>query len=78
LELVEYHVPQPLIIDHPKVDVRGKFLTCDTRIHWLVAVIVVPSSTKLLAKIIDSGIGLRESVEKFRARENNRLRTSRT
>ena len=63
-------MPQPLIVDHPKVDVRGKFLTCDTRIHWFVAIIVVPSSTKLLAEIIDSGIGLRKSVVKLRTREN--------
>ena len=70
MKLVKYHVPQPLIVDHPKVDVRSEFLTCDTRIHWLVAIIVVPSSTKLLAEIIDSGIGLRKSVVKLRTREN--------
>jgi hypothetical protein len=71
-------VSQPLIIDHPKVDVRGEFLTRDTRIHWLVAIIVVPGSTKLLAEIVDSSIGLRKSVAKLRTRDNYRLRTSRT
>lgn len=61
-------MPEPLIIDHSKVDVRGEFLTCDTRVHWFVAVIIVPSSTKLLAKIIDSGIGLRKPVATLRTR----------
>lgn len=78
LKLVKYHVSQPLIIDHPKVDVRGEFFTCDTRIHWLVAIIVVPGSTELLAKIVDSSIGLRKSVARLRTRENYRLRKSRT
>ena len=59
---------EPLIIDHPKVDVRGEFLACDTRIHWFVAIIVVPGSTKLFAEIVDSSIGLRKSVARLRTR----------
>lgn len=69
---------QPLIIDHPKVDIRGELLACDARIHWLVAIIVVPGSTKLFAEIVDSSIGLRKAVARLRTRENYRLRMSRT
>ena len=56
LKLVKDHVPQPLVVDHTKVDVRSKFLTCYPGIHWFIAIVVVPSSSKLLAEVIYSSV----------------------
>lgn len=56
LKLVEYHVSQPLIIDHTEVDVGSEFLTCYPGIHRFIAIVVVPSSAKLLAEVIYSSI----------------------
>ena len=45
LKLVEYHVSQPLIVNHTEVDVGSKLLTCYTRIHWFIAIVVIPSGS---------------------------------
>ncbi len=45
LKLVEYHMPQSLIIDHTEVDVGSKFLTGYPRIHRFIAIVVVPGSS---------------------------------
>jgi hypothetical protein len=55
-------MPQPLIIDHSKVNVGGKFLTCDARVHWFVAIVVISSRTKLLAEVIYSSVRLRKPI----------------
>jgi hypothetical protein len=56
LKLVKYHVPQPLIIDQTEVDVGSKLLTCYPRIHRLIAIVVIPSSSELLAEVIYGGV----------------------
>jgi hypothetical protein len=63
LKLVEYHMPQPLIIDHSKVDVGSKLLACYARVHWFVTIVVVSSSTKLPAEVIYGSVRLGEPID---------------
>ena len=58
LELVQYHVPETLVIHDADVDVRREFLTGDAGVHRFVAVVVVACGKKLLPKIVNSGIFL--------------------
>lgn len=60
LELVVHHVSQTLIVDKTKVNVGMEFFTSDTRVHRLVTVVVVTSSSKLLAKVVNWSILVRE------------------
>ena len=61
LELVIDHVSQSLVVDQTDVDVGRELFTSDTRVHRLIAGIVVPSSEELLAKVLGGTIGVGES-----------------
>jgi hypothetical protein len=61
-----------LVIDYPKVDVGGEFLTCDARVHWLVSVIVVSRCLELFSKVVDGGVFLGESTCRIRALATSR------
>jgi hypothetical protein len=65
-------MPQPLIIDHSKVNVGGKLLACDARVHWFVSIVVISSSTKLLAEVIYSSVRLRKSINMIRTIDERR------
>lgn len=52
---------QTLVVDETNVDVGLELLAGDTRVHWLVAVVVVSGSLELLAEVVDWTIGIRES-----------------
>lgn len=58
LELVEDHVSQSLVIDDANVDIRCELLTGYTRIHGLVAIIIVSRGQELLAEVFYCGIFL--------------------
>lgn len=53
-------MPQTLVIDKTKVDVRMEFFTSDTRVHGLVTVVIVTSSSELLAKVVNRSVLVRE------------------
>lgn len=56
LEFVVHHVSETLIVDNAEVDIRSKFLTCDTRIHRFVAPVVVTSGYKLFTEMVNGGV----------------------
>jgi hypothetical protein len=61
LELVQNHVPETLVIDNTEIDVGGKLLAGDARIHGLVAVIVVASCKELFPEIVNRCVFFRKS-----------------
>lgn len=60
LEFVQHHVSQTLIIYDTDVDVGGKFLSSDPRVHRLISIIIVSSRQELMTKVIDCCIFLCE------------------
>ena len=63
LEFIQHHVPQTLVVDDAQIDVGGKFLARNSRVHWFISVIVVPSRKELLAKVVYGCVLLGESSE---------------
>jgi hypothetical protein len=61
LELIQDHVAQSLVIDHSDIDVGSELLACDSGIHGLIAVIVISGGEKLISKVRNCGVFLRES-----------------
>ena len=49
LEFIIHHMSQSLIIHNTKVDVRRELLACDSRIHGLIAKVIVTSGKKLIS-----------------------------
>ena len=62
LEFVIHHVPETLVVDHADVDVCGELFSRDSRIHRLIAVVVVPRGQELLAKVLGRSVRIGESV----------------
>lgn len=56
LELVVHHVSQTLVVDDSDVNICMEFLASDTRIHWLIAMVVIPSLHELMTEIITRSI----------------------
>lgn len=53
-------MPQTLVIDKTKVDVGMEFFTSDTRVHGFITVVIVTSSSELLAKVVNRSVLVRE------------------
>jgi hypothetical protein len=58
LELVVHHVTQTLVVNYPNVDVSVKFFASNSRIHRLIAVVVVSRFHELVTKIVSSSVFL--------------------
>jgi hypothetical protein len=56
LEFIVDHVTETLIEYTPDVDVGIELCAEDTRVHWLVAMIIITSFGKLFAKIVRCSI----------------------
>ena len=56
LELVVDHVTQTLVVDNTHIDVSTELLTCDTRVHGLVPVVVEASTLQLVTEVLDGGL----------------------
>ena len=61
MELVQHHMPQPLVVDNSEVNVGGELFAGYPGVHGLVAVVVVACGEELLAEIVDGCIVFRES-----------------
>lgn len=53
---------QTLIVDETEVNIGMELFTSDTRVHWLVTVIIVTSRSKLLAKVVNWSILVRKPI----------------
>lgn len=50
------HMTETLVVDATNVDIALKLLSSDTRVHWLVTVVVVSRGLELFSEVIRSGI----------------------
>lgn len=58
LELVGYHMTQPLVVHHPDEDVCLQLLAAQAAVEALHAVVVVPTSSQHLAKVLQGRVVL--------------------
>lgn len=60
LPFITNHMPQPLIVNHPDINICFELLSSNPRVHWLIPMIVISSSSQLFTKVIRRSVVFRE------------------